>query len=211
MADALVLSSITVRRGGREVLKNASATASAGLVVLTGGNGSGKSSLFAAVCGIVPIVHGSITIDGHDLERDAVHAKRAIGFLPERADAFLGLTGRAWLAFVAGMRGAALEPTLDFLAPLLAIEALDRPMASLSAGQRRKIALAAAICGAPRVLLLDEPTNALDDAGLVALDDIVTQWCTERRTVICAMHRPGAWAERASARWRIDRGTILDG
>lgn len=211
MAEALVVSSITVRRGGRDVLRDASASVEGGLVVMTGGNGSGKSTLLTALCGIVPIVRGSIAIDGHDLVRDALLAKRSIGLLPERADAFLGLTGRTWLAFVAGIRGVDTHPTLEFLAPLIATEALDRPMASLSAGQRRKIALAAAICGTPRVLLLDEPTNALDDDGLVVLEDLVATWCAEGRTVVCAMHRPGAWADRASVRWRIDGGGIAAG
>lgn len=210
MVDALVLSSVTVRRGGRDVLRDASATAGAGLVVVTGGNGSGKSTLFASVCGILPLVRGRVAIDGHDLEREAIHAKRSIGLMPERADAFVRLTGRAWLGFVAGVRGVEIMPTLDFLAPLLATEALDRPMASLSAGQRRKIALAAAICGTPRVLLLDEPGNALDDDGLVALDDVVTRWCAAERAVVCAMHRPGAWAERATRRWRIENGAIVE-
>lgn len=209
---ALQLIGVSVRRGGRDILVDVSATLPRGLTVLTGGNGSGKSTLLAAICGIVPVVRGDVVIDGADLQRDPVAAKRNLGLMPERADAFVGLSPRAWLAFVAGIRGVALTPSQGALEILLGIDAgaLDRPMSSLSAGQRRKVALQAAICGTPQLLLLDEPTNALDDAGVAALESVVEAWCEAGRAVLCAMHRPGAWLERATGHWHVeDRGIVV--
>lgn len=214
MADvpALVLDGVTVRRGSRDVLVGVDATLGPGLTVLTGTNGSGKSSLLAAISGIVPCARGRIAIAGHDLVLEPVAARRDLGLLPERADAFVGLSARAWLGFVTAVRGADLAAAIDDLTALLggdANGAVDRPMSTLSAGQRRKVALVAATCGEPHLLLLDEPLNALDDAGIVALESIVTTWQEHGRAVLCAMHRPGAWMDRASAHWHVDDRRVI--
>ena len=205
---ALRLTNVTLRRGGRDVLVDVGATLPSGLTVLTGGNGSGKSTLLAAIAGIIPYVRGEIAILGADLVRDPVAARRNLGLLPERADAFVGLSARAWLTFVAGIGGVAVSPSLEALGALLDDPgAIDRRMSTLSAGQRRKVALVAATCGEPPLLLLDEPQNALDEAGIAALEAVVERWCASGRAVLCAMHRPGAWLQRARGHWHVgDRG-----
>lgn len=165
-------------------------------------------TLLAAIAGIVPYVRGEIAILGADLVRAPVAARRNLGLLPERADAFVGLSPRARLSFVAGIRGVAPAPSLAEVAALLDDpSAIDRPMSTLSAGQRRKVALVAALCGEPPLLLLDEPQNALDEAGIAALEAAVDLWCASGRAVLCAMHRPGAWLQRAHGQWNVeDRG-----
>jgi ABC-type multidrug transport system ATPase subunit len=205
---ALRLAGVTVRRGGRDVLVDVTATLPSGLTVLTGGNGSGKSTLLAAIAGIVPYVRGEIAILGADLVRAPVAARRNLGLLPERADAFVGLSPRAWLGFVAGIRDVPPAPSLEEIGALIDdASAVDRPMSTLSAGQRRKVALVAALCGEPPLLLLDEPQNALDEAGIAALEAAVERWCASGRAVLCAMHRPGAWLQRARSHWHVeDRG-----
>lgn len=205
---ALRLRNVTVRRGGRDILVDVGATLPSGLTVLTGGNGSGKSTLLGAIAGIVPYVRGEIEILGAELVRDPVGARRNLGLLPERADAFVGLSARAWLTFVAGIRDVPLAPSLESIAALVDdASAIDRPMSTLSAGQRRKVALVAATCGDPPLLLLDEPQNALDEAGIAALEATVDHWCAAGRAVLCAMHRPGAWLHRARGQWHVeDRG-----
>lgn len=214
MADALVLHDVALRRGGQDVLVHASARAGRGLVLLEGPNGSGKSSLLAAIAGALPLVRGRIAIAGFDLERDDVAARRQLGWLPQRSDAFLQLSAQQWLAFVAGVRAVALAPAIARLAELLgpvAGMAMDAAMATLSAGMRRKVSLVAATLGDPTLLLLDEPLDALDAIGAAAVLAVVDQWITAGRTVVCAMHQPTAeWTQRATARWRLEaRGLHL--
>jgi ABC-type multidrug transport system ATPase subunit len=204
----LVLDDVTLRRGGHDVLVHASARAGAGLVLLEGPNGSGKSSLLAAIAGVLPVTRGRIAIAGHDLERDDVAARRQLGWLPQRSDAFLQLSPQQGLGFVAGVRGVALAPALSQLSALLgpaAGIAIGSARATLSAGMRRKVSLVAATLGEPTLLLLDEPLDALDDAGATATVAIVDAWIALGRTVVCAMHQPTAtWTQRAAARWQLE-------
>jgi ABC-type multidrug transport system ATPase subunit len=211
MSAALELRDVAVRRGGREVLAGVSLVAPPGLVLLTGANGSGKSTLITAIAGVVPLAHGSIAVDGHDLEREGVAAKRALGWLPERNDMLEHLIAREWLALVAALRRAELEPSLALADEVLDRAALDRPIGALSAGQRRKLALVVALCGEPRLLLLDEPTNALDTVGLALLDHTITRWRAEGRTIVCALHRPERFEHTPDVRWHVDGGTVQIG
>jgi ABC-2 type transport system ATP-binding protein len=205
---ALELRGISVRRGGRIVLTDVSLVAPPGLVLLTGANGSGKSTLITATVGVVPLATGSIHIDGHDLERDGVAAKRALGWLPERNDVLEHLIARQWLALVAALRRVELAPSLALADEVLDGATLDRPIGALSAGQRRKLALVVALCGEPRLLLLDEPTNALDGDGLALLDRTIRRWREDGRTIVCALHRPERFEHAPDLRWHVEHGTV---
>lgn len=204
MSAALALHDVAVRRGGRTVLDGVELVAPPGLVLLTGSNGSGKSTLMLAIAGIVPLSRGTIAIDGHDLVRSGVAAKRQLGFLPERNDAPEHLVARQWLAAVASLRRAAVPDVHELLDDTV----LERPIGALSSGQRRKLALAVACCGEPRVLLLDEPTNALDSDGLAALDRVIARWRDDGRTIVCALHRPDRFDHTPDARWHVDAGKV---
>lgn len=204
MSDALVLRDVAVRRGGRTVLDGIDLVAPPGLVLLTGSNGSGKSTLMLAIAGIVPVARGAIAIDGHDLAVHGVAAKRQLGFLPERNDALEHLIARQWLAAVAALRRAPVPDVHELLDDAV----LDRPIGALSSGQRRKLALAVACCGEPRVLLLDEPTNALDTDGLAALDRIIARWHDAGGTIVCALHRPERFDHTPDVRWHVDAGKV---
>lgn len=209
MSEALELHDVAVRRGGRTVLEAITITAPAGLVLLTGANGSGKSTLVTAIAGVVPLARGRVTIDGHDLVREPVAAKRQLGWLPEKNDALEHMIARQWLAAVASLRSVALAPSLALAAEVLDDAALDRPIGAMSAGQRRKLALVVALCGEPRVLLLDEPTNALDVAGLALLDRTIARWRDRGGTVVVALHRPERFDHTPDVRWHVERGSIV--
>jgi len=208
VTDALVVHDVVVRRGGRTVLDGIDLVAAPGLVLLTGSNGSGKSTLMLAIAGVVPLVRGSIVIDGHDLTQHGVAAKRQLGWLPERNDALEHLVARQWLAAVASLRRAPLAPSLALAHELLDDTVLDRPIGALSAGQRRKLALVVACCGEPRLLLLDEPTNALDSDGLALLDRTIHGWRAAGRTIVCALHRPERFDHTPDAQWHVDGGRV---
>ncbi len=149
--DRLVLSGLDLRLGASEAL------------LLVGANGTGKSTLLRALAGLCPIDAGRLCWNGTDVLADpAAHAGR-IAFLGH-ADALKpGLTVRENLRLAAVLGGGSIAASLE----LFGLGALDRlPARLLSAGQRRRAALARVhLAGAP-LWLLDEPSLGLDDAAL---------------------------------------------
>lgn len=188
MADAVEVRGLVVRRGGRVVLRDASFSVDAGLWLLRGDNGSGKSSLLRALAGVLPTHGGSAQICGHDLKTAAAQARKHLCYVPEDAELFGYLTAQEFLETFATLREGSADAALALFEQLTHRDALATRIASLSAGQRRKLLLSTMRCGAPRVLLLDEPTNALDRAALDWLQDELARWKADGRTVIVAMH-----------------------
>jgi ABC-2 type transport system ATP-binding protein len=131
-----------------------------------GPNGAGKTTTMRIVAGFLPATAGKVLVCGHDIETDAVRAKRRIGYLPEGAPSYPEMTPRSFLEFIAEARG--LAPTvrsrrLEEVFHLLHLErVLEQSIDTLSKGYRRRVGLAQAILHDPDVLILDEPTDGLD-------------------------------------------------
>lgn len=188
MTDRLVAQDLVVRRGGHTVLSNATFRLGPGLWVVRGANGAGKSSLLRVLAGVLPSRGGHVVVCGHDLESDAARARACLCYVPESAELFGYLTAREFLETLAAFRSAAVDPSLALFRDLTSTDAPSMRIASLSAGQRRKLLLSTLRCGAPKVLLLDEPTNALDREALTWLEAELTRWRECGRTVLVAMH-----------------------
>lgn len=181
---------VLLRRGGLEVLAEVSFELGSGLHALVGANGSGKSTLLRALAGILAPARGTIRIMGHDLWREEVAARSKLGYLPESPELFPYLTARELLETAGSVRGAGIERGIERFVMWVGQRALDRPIATLSAGQRRKLALAAACAAEPPVLLLDEPSNTLDLAALEDLRGLLEQARARGACVVVAIHRP---------------------
>ena len=156
-----------------QLLLEASFDTSRGPVVLTGPNGSGKTSLLLMILGVIAPERGQVSLDGtalFDAEKGVNVAveRRAIGYVPQHYGLFPHLTAAQNVEFALACQKAAppraerRERALSLLAELgLAPYAEQRPHA-LSAGERQRVALARAFASAPKALLLDEPFAALD-------------------------------------------------
>jgi cobalt/nickel transport system ATP-binding protein len=164
-------------------LRDVSITVQAGRrTALLGPNGSGKSTLLLHLAGILPPAGGSLLLDGTPLGRDARSLSRwreAVGLVFQNPDDQLfGPTVSADVAM--GPRNLGLPSDLvqhathEALACLHLLALAERPIHALSAGEKRRVALAGVLAMRPRILLLDEPTAGLDAAAeanlLAALD-----------------------------------------
>lgn len=188
MAEHVEVESVVVRRGGHTVLSDATFSLGAGLWLVRGANGSGKSSLLRALAGVLPTHGGRARIVGHDLRADAAKARAQLCYVPETAELFAYLTAREFLETVAAFRRCPVEPALACFEQLTSRDAPPMRIGSLSAGQRRKLLLSTTELGDPQVLLLDEPTNALDQEALAWLRAALVAWKDEGRAVLVAMH-----------------------
>ncbi len=151
---------------------------SGGALLLRGPNGSGKSSLLRAIAGLTPLAAGSLTWNGENaLEDHPTHAARI---------AWLGHLDAVKLALTVG----------EHVADYTALEAMslrsfkDLPAKLLSAGQKRRLALARiAASGAP-LWLLDEPTNGLDTASIGLAEAMFARHLASGGMIIASTHTP---------------------
>jgi heme exporter protein A len=181
---------LAIERGGRRVISDLSFEARAGLgLIVTGPNGAGKTSLLRALAGFLPIEGGGFALDGGDSERAVGEQAHYLG----HAEGVKGaLTAGENLAFAAAMLGgdSSRPAQLAALAALGLGHVIDFPARLLSAGQRRRVALARLLVARRPLWLLDEPTNALDAAAQVALTAIMRAHLESGGILVAAAHAP---------------------
>jgi len=202
---------LSLRRGGMIVLERVTLELGPGLIALTGPNGAGKSTLLRALAGVLPPATGRIEIEGHDLWQQPVAARRRLGYLPESPELFPYLTARELLRTANAVRGVDPQAGEEQFARWVRPAALDLRIGSLSAGQRRKLALVMATSHQPPLLLLDEPANTLDAAALADLRALLSSWRAEGRTVVVATHRPEALDLALDGRVVVERRGVHSG
>jgi len=158
------------------------------IVLLSGANGAGKTTLLRLLAGLVPLYSGEATVLGHDLAHDRRSARRDLALVGHETFCYDDLTVRENLWFAAQAAGrdtAAADDALERLGLARQAEVVHR---RLSAGQRRRLAVAVALARDPRLLLLDEPHAGLDAEGRGVLDAVVVAAPSEHRTVLLASH-----------------------
>jgi ABC-2 type transport system ATP-binding protein len=144
---------------------------------LLGPNGSGKSTALRLLLGFLKPTSGRATIDGHDCWHDSVAARRQVAYLPGELRLYENMTGRQLVSFLGKLRQQVFSADVDALARQLDID-LDRPIAHLSSGMKRKVALLEVLLPRVPLLMMDEPTNTLDPA---MRDELLSQLKEARR------------------------------
>jgi ABC-2 type transport system ATP-binding protein len=148
--------------GRFRALDDLNLTVAAGEVFgLLGPNGSGKTTALRLVLGFLRPTAGHAWVGGHDCWDDGVAARRLLAYLPGELRLYENMTGRQLVAFLSKLRGHPVNAELDALARRFDID-LDRPLASLSSGMKRKVALLQVLSPHAPLLIMDEPTNTLD-------------------------------------------------
>ena len=131
-----------------------------------GPNGAGKSTTMKMITGFIEPTSGSISIWGSDIQTDTLTAQKHLGYLPEGTPAYDEMTPRAFLDFIAQVRGfekREREERVARVSSTMSLEGvLDQRIETLSKGFKRRVGLAQAIIHDPDVLILDEPTDGLD-------------------------------------------------
>jgi ABC-2 type transport system ATP-binding protein len=158
------------------------------IVLLSGANGAGKTTLLRLLAGLVPLYSGEAMVLGHDLALDRRGARRDLALVGHETFCYDDLTVRENLRFAARAAGAAVAEADAALERLGLARVRDVAHRRLSAGQRRRLALAVALSRDPRLLLLDEPHAGLDAEGREVLDAVVRAAPGEHRTVLLASH-----------------------
>jgi heme ABC exporter ATP-binding subunit CcmA len=171
------------------------------IVLVQGPNGAGKTTLLRAAAGLVPVVAGVAEVLGHDLTRDRRAVRRRVGLLGHATFLYDDLTVVDNVRFAVRAAGADTAATDDALARLELDGRLgDVAVGRLSAGQRRRVAVAALVARRPSLWLLDEPHAGLDAGGRDILDRLIGEAAAAGAAVLVASHeldRAGAIAHRS--------------
>lgn len=143
--------------------------AGAGLTALTGPNGSGKSTWIQAAAGLIPLSGGSVRWIHGEKELTRAAMRQYLGYVPQGIAVHEAMTPRGYLEYIGGLKlldAARLTAEIGRVARLLELEPLlghaRRSMGELSDGQQRRLMIAQALLGSPRLLLWDEPFAGID-------------------------------------------------
>lgn len=179
--------------GGKKAVDDLSLTVEDGEIFgFIGHNGAGKTTTLRAVAGVMDFEEGTILIDGHDIKREPVAAKKVTAFLPDNPDIYEFLTGIQYLNFIADLY----EIPGDIRTALIgkygdAFEltgALGSAVGSYSHGMRQKLALISALIRQPRLLILDEPFVGLDPTAAHLLKGFLAELCAGGGAVFFSTH-----------------------
>jgi ABC-2 type transport system ATP-binding protein len=161
----------------KPVLRDVAAELSAGIHLVRGPNGCGKTTLLSVVAGIHRPYAGSVRFDGLDIAKQPLAYRANLGYVPDKPQFYDFLGGREFLALVARARGLRGIPgtALQWLELSNATAFLDTRLCQMSLGTVKKFFLAAAWMSEPHLLVLDEPFNALDADSCASLREKILE------------------------------------
>ena len=188
-APLIEINRLTKRFGAFTAVDNVSFTVAKGEVLgFLGPNGAGKSTTMRMLAGFMIPTSGTARICGHDVQDDAIPARRVLGFLPEGAPTYPEMTVLAFLRFTARIRGFSGGELLDRLDNAIAMTGLggvrQQTVETLSKGFKRRVGLAQALLHDPAVLVLDEPTDGLDPNQKHEVRNLIARMAPEKAIVI---------------------------
>ncbi len=192
MTAMIHIDTLTKSYGATRAVKGISFDVGKGQVVgFLGPNGAGKSTTMKVLTGYLEPTSGTVTIKGIDVVKNAVEARRHIGYLPENNPMYEEMMVEDYLDYVAHMRGI---PTAA-RAKAIAV-AVDRcglgdkrgkDIGELSKGYRQRVGLAQAILHDPDILILDEPTTGLDPNQVLEIRNLIKTLGAEK-TILMSTH-----------------------
>ena len=178
-------------------------------VLIEGPNGAGKTSLLRVVAGLVPLASGRLSVLGLDPSRHPRAVRRRVGMLSHASHLYDDLTVAENLRFAVRAAGGDTSRIEPACARWGLVGRLARtPASRLSAGQRRRVALAALTARWPELWLLDEPHAGLDTSARALLDAAVLEAAASGVTVLIASHESGPVEELASRAVTVTGGRV---
>jgi len=183
----IVLENLIKRYNEHIAVNNISLRVEAGEIFgFLGPNGAGKTSTIKMIMGLMKPTSGAITIDGHDIQKDPISAKKVLGYIPDRPILYEKLTAWEYMKFVAGIYGVndkdLRESGVKYLEIFGLTEWSNELVENFSHGMKQRLNLSAVFMRNPKVLILDEPLIGLDPRGARLFKEILH---TSRNNGMC--------------------------
>ncbi len=198
--------------GNKTALRDVSFNISSGEVVgLLGLNGAGKSTTMNILTGCLAPGQGEVLIDGTDMTKQPLLAKKSIGYLPEIPPLYVDMQVMDYLDFVAQLKGVAAPRSAhieEICSRVGLVEVKKRLIRNLSKGYRQRVGLGAALLGNPKILILDEPTVGLDPTQIIEIRSLIAEM-GKSHTVILSSHILSEISAVCSRVIVLDKGEIV--
>jgi ABC-2 type transport system ATP-binding protein len=209
-APAITVRGLRVVRGGLPVLDGIDLDIPAGCVYgLVGPSGSGKTTLIRSITGLQRIAAGEINVLG--LQAGSAELRRRLGYMPQEVAIYSDLTARENLEFFAAVYRVPLQRVAEVLRLIDMDDVADRPVTTYSGGQRRRVALGAALLAEPPLLILDEPTVGLDPRLRHRIWTQFKAWATAGTTLLVSTHVMDEAAHTDRLAFIVDGRIVADG
>jgi ABC-2 type transport system ATP-binding protein len=160
---------------------------------LLGPNGAGKTTTLKMLAGLLIPTAGTMTVDGHDVQKKPIAAKRIIGFVPDKPFIYEKLSGKEFLEFVREVFRVNSDPSVmerqKALIRMFMLEGwMDELVESYSHGMRQKLIITSALTHNPKALIIDEPMVGLDALGMRQVKGLFRELAAGGATVLVSTH-----------------------
>ncbi|MBB4659349.1 LPS export ABC transporter ATP-binding protein [Parvularcula dongshanensis] len=216
LSQGLVAENLQKSYRRRQVVNHVSFHVRRGEAVgILGPNGAGKTTCFYMVTGLVPADAGCVMIDGFNVTRLPMYqrAKLGVGYLPQEASIFRGLTVEQNILAVVELvhkDKAARRAVVDSLLEEFKITHVrNSPATALSGGERRRLEIARAVATGPDYMLLDEPFAGIDPLAIADIRDLVRHLKTRGLGVLITDHNVRETLEIIDRAYIISKGEVL--
>ncbi len=184
-----------VYKNGNKALDNIDMTIGSGMFGLLGPNGAGKSTLMQILVTLMKPTTGDVKIDNFDLFKNRKEIRAMSGYLPQNFNNFPKVKAWEFLDYSAKLAGIEKQKRLDAVDRLLEqaglFEVRERYINKLSGGMKRRLGIAQALIGNPKILIVDEPTTGLDPEERIRFRNILTEMGREERIILLSTHIVG--------------------
>ena len=189
MDNIITVEGVSKAYKGTKVLDNVNVVFGSGRIHgIIGRNGSGKTMLIKAVCGLVQPDNGKITVSGKVVGKD-VDFPENIGVIIESPGFLPSESGYRNLAYLASLRGKIGKPEIRNAIISVGLNPDDKKhVGKYSLGMRQRLGIAQAIMENPDILILDEPMNGLDKSGVEDIRKLLLKFRNEGKTILLVSH-----------------------
>jgi ABC-2 type transport system ATP-binding protein len=198
---------------GNHALKDVSMTIENGMFGLLGPNGAGKSSLMRILVTLAKPTSGEILVNGLDLQKNRKEIRRMLGYLPQDFRFFAKLRTYEFLDYAARLAGlTSSSQRKDIVEKMLEevglYEARNRFANNLSGGMKRRLGIAQALIGDPKIIIVDEPTTGLDPEERIRFRNLLTRVSDRDVIIILSTHIVGDISSTCTDMALMNRGAL---
>lgn len=162
------------------------------IVGFAGPNGAGKTTVIRMLTGVLKPAEGRAEINGHDIVKDALEAKKSFAYVADNPDVLLQLSGLEYINFIADIYKVPSDERKERVADLAErfgmSDSLLTPMREYSHGMRQKLMIIAALTHNPPAWILDEPMTGLDPSAAYELKNLMREHASKGNAVLFSTH-----------------------